>query len=407
MPLIKYDHRAAAAAKSKGKIVKDHKHKHKSKHALWNPSGTFSYLIVPKGKRLTRRIVTKLEREGDGYNVARGIFSAKKLQSALEREGVDTHVSSENRALERPLRSARHTPEDLERIRRIRKRAEKRRARKENVEREELRRKFYRVHPDDVYHSYLPGYQRARHRITKKRFMKCVDVQLLKEVLQESVELNNSLLWEAKTNPKVMTVDEAHRMKDDLNRFDVIVEALKQGVFNKPGCDNLPIAKVRRKKKYQNLETDTKKLKPLNKKRRRRSERLSIDATLAADFKRRLSFPPFEDSDHSIPEAGTTKNINTKPAPAKNPTPSKSEALTNLRKPKTKLVEIKVVNELEKFESDSSSSEQEVDNLSVESEKPELQPFADFLTIKVPIELAKRKKLIATLAMKKNKSKLK
>ncbi len=177
-------------------------------------------------------------------------------------------------------------------------RARRRRQRTEERRKVELRRKRYRVHPDDPFHKYKPGFKRTRHRISRSRFMHCVDIRLFIYVLNDNKDLTDSPLWEEKLSLKNMSFEKCEQLKDHLYQFDVLVECLKQGIFDMPGCDGFDRYKVRRKRKpgkRQNTITQdskkTKKKKAMQKRKTvndiKSDERIKV-------LHRRLSFPPYE-----------------------------------------------------------------------------------------------------------------
>ncbi|CAL8127134.1 unnamed protein product [Orchesella dallaii] len=430
------------------KISKIAKRKKKNKTGVT----ALSYTVIPKGKRLAGKVVEKLERDQYHFVLARALEAARKLnknqtekvEEAEDDEDEETDEEEADKFKVATKNAPEYTKWKQNKIRRIAKREKKRRKRREFKIKEELRRKQHRIHPGDLYHMYLEGYERKRHRITKKRFMRCVDINLLQAVMEKNQELMNSPLWDDDLDIHNLSYVRARILKDHLQQFEVLEEALKQGIFNIHGCDELPILNIRRRrrpKRSTKIISDSKVTAESEAKRKLKSD--DKKKTVSQPSKRRLTYPPFkewkDDDDKRRANGGwlskvtswiATKSIadgeskaqrSTVPQPdaenteehlleEKDMVENEMDALLReeIQDAETKGKE-KCISNLDVTETGKNKSIVEVSveiepetNLERETSlKPKDKPFSDFLTIKVPLRLGEKKKFIYNLVKRR------
>ncbi|ODM99764.1 hypothetical protein Ocin01_06918 [Orchesella cincta] len=439
-------------AKLSQRLSKIGKHKKKNKTGV----SAFSYTVLPKGKRLAGEVVEKLRREKYHHVLARALDAARRLkqtQNAGEVEEEEETDSSEEKFKTAEKTAPEYMKWKQNKMHRIATREKKRRKRREFLIKEELRRKKYRIHPGDLYHMYLDGYERKRHRITKKRFMRCVDVGLLKAVMEKNQELVNSQLWDDEIDLNNLSFVRARILKDHLQQFEVLEEALKQGIFNIKGCDDLPILNIKRKRKPKvnpcnftganciPTESGTK----VGVSDKKKS--LTKQAEQAAYSRRRLTYPPFKEAwnegnpavvktgwlskvtswiattsvgdEHKPPAIDEDPAVEDNQEPEEEKVkPDENEAVVKVNapvetEPTSEAVEKdgKIMNNLDETEikdhiveiKDDAESEPETKLGKTHKRSDNNNPFSDYLTIKVPLELGEKKKFIYNLVERRIK----
>lgn len=406
----------------------------------------FTFPLLPKRKRLAKKVVTKLNNETDRYMLARGLDTIKRLHH-YDTGDIPDKEERQWRMVRRA--TAEHKKLLDDKTKRVLYRARHRRQRTEERRKQELRRKRYRVHPDDHFHKYKPGFKRTRHRISKSRFMRCIDIPLFLEVLNDNKELADSPLWEEKLSFKNMSAERCEQLKDHLYQFDVIVECLKQGIFDMPGCDDFDLHRVRRKRKpgkRQNTITKVSKKSKQKKAIQRRKTVNNISDERINVLHRRQSFPPYErasevlggidesitgnwfnrvttwiGSMNIIPAQSKTESLSKKNsvAPSKIMDEDRESALGELSDSKVKpngkgkkkkdlpLVEHTFrwsqsrKTSLKSFPPRKSIALGNEGDGDMADDDNDLRPFADFITLTVPNESGNQKRFIRTLVERK------